>query len=123
MRGGKNWAAWALFAAALLQCFLGFVGWAMNSLSFGRLDWVFSFSGGFYLGLAFAAHWMPVPTTLVGAGLYACFLGLQAQHSVAALQSGLVFKIPVALLLLFAVAAALWRRFVAGKHSVDAPAS
>ena len=105
---------WALFAAATLQSFLGFVGWAMNSYSFGWLDWLFSLSGVFYFGLGFAARWMPLPATLLGSGLYAVFLALQVLHSVAALKSGLIFKIPVAALLLLAVAAAWWRRNVPG---------
>ena len=108
IRRSWNWAAWALFSAAAVQSFLGLVGWAMNSYSFGWLDWVFSLSGVFYFGLGFAARRFPLIATLLGVGLYAAFLASQVLQSVAALNSGLVFKIPVAFLLLLAVVAALW---------------
>lgn len=112
-------AAWALLGAATLQSFLGFVGWAMNSYSFGWLDWLFSLSGVFYFGLSFVARWLPLPATLLGAGLYAVFLTLQVLHSVAALKSGLIFKIPVASLLLLAVVAALWHPISPRKLPTD----
>ena len=112
---GRNWAMWALFGAALGQSFLGVVGWAMNRLSFGWQDWLFSLSGGIYFGLGFAAGWMPRRASLAGAGLYAVFLAVQVLQSVAALKSGLVFKIPIALMLLVAVAAARWWPVVPGK--------
>jgi len=119
----RNWAVWALLGAATLQSFLGFVGWAMNSYSFGWLDWLFSLSGGCYFVLGFVARWMPRFATLLGAGIYAVFLTLQALHSVAALKSGLIFKIPVAALLLLAVAAAIWGPAAPRKLLADGPTS
>lgn len=102
----RNWTAIALCGGALTQCMLGFVGWSMNGRGFGWLDWVFYPSGIIYLGLALSARWHPRRAALLGAGLYAGFLSLQLLHGGAALQSGLVFKIPVVLFLLVAVSLA-----------------
>ena len=60
-----------------------------------------------------------MPATLLGAGLYAAFLALQVLQGPAALRSGLIFKIPVAMLLFVAVIAALCRRVAPGKTSVE----
>ena len=99
----RKWTASALFGVALIQGMLGFVGWSMNGRSFGGLDWVFSFSGVFYFGLALAVRWIRFPAALIGAGLYAGFLALQLLHGVAAFKSGLIFKVPIVALLFVAV--------------------
>lgn len=105
-----DWTALALFGVALLQMLLGFVGWFLNRKAFGGLDWAFSGSGLVYLGLAIAARWLCFPAALVAAGLYAGFLALQLAHSVAALKSGLIFKLPIVGLLLLALWFELRRR-------------
>ena len=107
-RRRQRWAVWGMFAAAALQSFLGGVGWTMNSLSFDWRDWLFSLSGGMYFGLGIAAVWFLRSATLVGAGTYAAFLALQAHRSAAALNSGIILKVPVAAFLLLALAAAWW---------------
>ena len=113
IRKEKNRTVSALCGAAAVQCLLGFVGWSMNGRSFGWLDWAFSFSGVICLGLALATRRHRLSAALTGAGLYAGLLALQLLHGVAALKSGLVFKIPVVLFLLVAVVLALRRRGVA----------
>jgi len=113
MRKERNWTAAALFGAALIQGMLGFVGWSMNGRSFAGLDWAFSWSGVIYLGLALAARWYRFSAALFAAALYAGFLALQMWHGVAALKSGLIFKVPIVALLLVAVVLGLRRRSAA----------
>lgn len=116
IRKEKNHTSLALFGVVAIQGILGMVGWSMNGRGFGWLDWVFSCSGVVYLGLAVAARWRRLPAALMGAGLYAVLLALQLLHSVAALKSGLIFKIPIVILLLVAVVFALRRPIVSPRR-------
>jgi hypothetical protein len=109
IRADKNVTASALFGVAAIQIILGLLGWFMYSAEFGWLDWVITFSGAIYIALGIAARWARFPATIIGAVLYAGFLTLQASRSVDLLMSGLIFKIPIVILLVVAVVFALKR--------------
>ena len=107
IRKDKNVTASALFGVAAIQILVGAIGLFLYGGELGLLDKVIAFSGGIYIALAIVARWLRVPAALVGAVLYAAFLVLQASRSMDLLMSGLIFKIPVVILLVVAVVSAL----------------
>jgi hypothetical protein len=109
LRKDKNPTASALLGVAAIQIVVGFLGWSVYRDSFGWLDWIIMFSGAIYIALSVAARWIRLSAALIGATLYAAFLVLQAWRSTDLLMSGLIFKVPVVLLLLVAVVSALKR--------------
>jgi len=109
IRSDKNVTATALFGVAAIQILVGAMGWFLYSPQFEFLDWVITFSGLVYVALAIAARWVRLPAALIGAILYAAFLAFQASTSADLLMVGLVFKIPIVILLVVAVVFALRR--------------
>ncbi len=79
----------------------------MYGPAMGVIDRVISFSGIFYIVLGIVARWARFPAALVGAGLYGAFLLVQASISLDLLMTGLVFKIPIVILLGVGIAFAL----------------
>ena len=116
----KNATASALLGVAAIQIVVGFLGWSVYRDRFGWLDWVIMFSGAIYIVLSIAARWARLPAAVVGAALYATFLLFQASRSVDLLMTGLIFKIPVVILLLVAILSAL-RRSAASPASSSSP--
>jgi hypothetical protein len=109
IRKDKNVTVSALLGVAAIQILLGAIGYFVHSGEMGLLDRVISFSGVFYIALGIAARWVRLPAALIGAVLYAAFLALQASRSMDLLMAGLIFKIPVVILLIVAVVFALRR--------------
>ena len=81
--------------------------WWLYSPEFGPLDWVVTFSFLIYIALGVWARWQPVAPTVIGLLLYALFLGWQALMRPDLLTVGLIFKIPIVLLLITALVLAL----------------
>lgn len=103
----KNVTASALFGVAAIQILIGSIGYLLYSSEMGLLDRIISFSGFFYVVLGILARWARLPSAVVGAALYAAFLAFQASRSMDLLMTGLIFKIPIVILLLVAVLFAL----------------
>ncbi|MCK6500915.1 MAG: hypothetical protein L6Q38_15670 [Nitrospira sp.] len=97
----------ALFGVAAIQILIGSIGYFLYSGEMGLLDRIISFSGVFYIVLGIMARWARLPSAIVGAVLYAAFLAFQASRSMDLLMTGLVFKIPIVVLLVVAVLFAL----------------
>jgi hypothetical protein len=84
--------------------------WVLYNCQCGQFtwrDWVFVLSGVVYGVLGMAARRLPATSALLGAGLYACLLGLQATQSLGLLMTGLATKIIVTYLLLVAIVMAV----------------
>jgi len=109
IRKDKNVTASALFGVAAIQILVGALGYFLYSGEMGLLDRIISFSGVFYIALGIAARWVRLPAAVIGAVLYAAFLAFQASRSMDLLMAGLIFKIPVVILLIVAVVFALRR--------------
>ena len=109
IRKDKNVTASALFGVAAIQIVTGAIGYFVYSGEMGLLDRIISFSGVFYIALGIAARWVRLPAALIGAVLYAAFLAFQASRSMDLLMTGLIFKIPVVILLIVAVVFVLRR--------------
>lgn len=109
IRKDKNVTASALFGVAAVQILVGGIGFFLYSGEMGLLDRIISFSGLFYIALGIAARWVRLPAAAIGAVLYAAFLAFQASRSMDLLMTGLIFKIPVVILLIVAVVFALRR--------------
>ena len=109
IRKDKNVTASALFGVAAIQIVIGAIGYFVYSGEMGLLDRIISFSGVFYIALGIAARWVRLPAALIGAVLYAAFLAFQASRSMDLLMTGLIFKIPVVILLIVAVVFVLRR--------------
>lgn len=103
----KNITASALFGVAAIQILVGAIGWFIYNGEMGFLDRIITFSGVIYITLGIAARWVRIPAALIGAILYAAFLAFQATRSTELLMTGLIFKIPVVVLLVVAVVFAL----------------
>jgi hypothetical protein len=116
IRKDKNVTASALFGVAALQILVGGVGYFLYSGQMGLLDRIISFSGVLYIALSMAARWVRLPAALTGVVLYAAFLAFQASRSMDLLMAGLVFKIPVVILLIVAVLFALRRPSTDGER-------
>ena len=106
IRKDKNPTASSLFGVAALQILVGAFGWYLYSANFSLLDWIICFSGIIYVVLGIIAYRKPLPAALTGAILYALFLIYQATLSIGFLMSGLIIKIPTAVLLVVAVISA-----------------
>jgi hypothetical protein len=109
IRKDKNVTASALFGVAAIQIIIGALGLFLYSAEMGLIDKVIALSGIIYILLGFAARRGRVAAALIGAGIYAGFLALQAFRSMDLLMTGLIFKIPVVILLVVAVVFALKR--------------
>lgn len=99
----KNSTSSALFGVAAILILVGAFGWLLHRERFGWLDWVVTLSGGLYLALGVAARWARLPAALIGLAVFLALLGYQASLSMELLQSGLIIKLPVALLLVVAL--------------------
>jgi hypothetical protein len=74
---------------------------------FGILDWLVTFSGAYFLVLAVIARFRRLPAALTGCGLYAVYLGYQGHLGLNYMLEGFLFiKLPVVLLLVYALVTA-----------------
>ena len=103
----KNATASALLGVAAIQILVGGISYVLYSGEMGAVDKVICFSGLFYIVLGIAARWIRLPSAVIGAVLYGAFLLLQSFHGEGLLTLGLIFKIPIVILLVLAVAFAL----------------
>ena len=110
LRRDKNVTSSALFGVAAIQTVIGSLAYFVYSADLGLLDRIIAFGGAFYIALGIAARWSRLPSAAIGAILYAAYLVFQASHSMALLMTGLIFKIPILILLLLAVLFALPQR-------------
>jgi hypothetical protein len=100
----------ALFAVAAIWCVWGFLYWRRCHDYFGWSDWLLVvLSVGIYLLLGIHARRSRLAAAFIGAGLYASLVTFQAFQSVDQLMGGLIFKMPIAVLLLLAVMFAMKR--------------
>jgi hypothetical protein len=106
----SNVVSSALLGVAAIQGIVGLMGWWMYSWQFRPIDWLVTFSFAIYGALAIWARWKPTTAALNGMLLYGAFLALQGLTSVKLLFTGLQFKVPIVVLLLVALCAALWQR-------------
>ena len=109
IRTDKNVTSSALFGVAAIQILIGAFGYFLYSGEMGLFDRIISFSGVFYIALGIAARWVRLPAAVIGAVLYAAFLAFQASRSISLLTTGLIFKIPIVVLLVVAIISALKR--------------
>jgi ABC-type uncharacterized transport system permease subunit len=109
IRKDKNGTASALFGVAAIQILIGGISYYLSSGEMGWLDRFIAFSGFFYIALAVMARWARLPAAVIGAVLYAAFLGFEASRSIELLKNRLLFKIPVVVLLIVAIVFALRR--------------
>ena len=107
IRRDKNVTASALFGVAAIQILIGAMAYFVYSAELGLLDRVIAFSGAFYFALGIIARWVRLPAAVIGTVLYAAFLVFQGSRSVDLLMTGLIFKIPIIILLIAAVLFAL----------------
>ena len=104
IRKDKNLTASALFGVAAIQLFIAGIEWFLYGLQFSRfgwIDWLFPLSGVIYIALGIAARRIRLLAAIIGGVLYAAFF--------VGLPDLLFIKIPVVILLLFAVVSALKR--------------
>jgi hypothetical protein len=100
-------ASSALFGIAAILFLLGVAGWNMHG--WDHLSWpqrVVMLSGAIYFALSLVAKKAPMPATLAGCALFAVYVGAQALGDPRSLSAGLILKVPVILLLIYALAAA-----------------
>ena len=107
MQPDKNPTASSLFGVAAILLLVGLLGWFMYGPQFGLLDWIVSFSGVIYLGLAVAARRFRLAAALIATALFAVYVAYQAYWNVEFLWRGWIIKAPIALLLLVAIFFAL----------------
>ena len=103
IRKDKHPVSAALFGVAALQGVVGLFGWWIHGPFFEPIDWVITFSFGLFVGLALLARRAKVAAAVIGMGLYVVFLVFQGFVSAELLMTGLVFKVPICLLLVGAV--------------------
>ena len=96
----------ALMGVALIQAVVCFLGWMTYGPTFTPIDWLVTFSFILFGGLALWARKARVPAALCAAGLYGVFLLWQATCSMELLKAGMIFKVPIVILILVAVALA-----------------
>lgn len=109
IRKDKNVTASALFGVAAIQILIGAIGYFMYSEQMDMYDHIIAFSGLLFITLGIAARWIRMPAALIGAVLYGAFLLFQATRSMDLLMTGLIFKIPIVVLLVVAIIFALKR--------------
>ena len=112
IRQSKNPTYSALFGIAIFQGLIGLGGWTLYSVQhhFGVFEWLVTFSGAFFLALAIFARFQRLPAALIACALYATYLGYQAFLGIGYLLDGfLLVKLPVVILLLYAVITAFRR--------------
>jgi hypothetical protein len=111
IRKDKNATASALFGVATLLIFWGAIGWFIYSAELNWLGMLLCFSGFIYIVLGIVARWVRLPAALVSVILYMAFLVfecyLSVNHGEDLVMTGLIFKIPIVILLLVAVVSAL----------------
>ena len=99
IRKDKNITASALFGVAAIQVFIAGISWLLSGR---QCDWLFMFSAVIYIALGIAARRIRLPAAIIGSVFYAAFFaGIS--------DLWIIFKIPVAILLLVAVVSALKR--------------
>ena len=103
LRSSRHPASGALIGVGAIQGVVGVLGWTLYGLNFGALDWIITFSFSAYIVLGIVARWLPIPASLVATVLYSAFLGFQAYRNPDLITAGLVFKVPIVVLLLVAV--------------------
>jgi hypothetical protein len=110
IRKDKHSVSAALFGVAAIQGVVGLFGWWIHGAFFEPIDWVITFSFAVFVGLALLARRAKIAAAVMGAGLYVVFLSYQGLVSTELLKAGLVFKVPICLLLVGAVIVALRRK-------------
>jgi len=93
----------ALYGVAAIQALVGVIGWAIYAPRFTIADWVLTLSFLIFLVLAILARSLPRMSAVIAGTLYASFLLLQACTSVELLFRGMIFKVPIVLLLIIAL--------------------
>jgi hypothetical protein len=112
----------ALFGVAAIYCVWGFLHWQRYHDYFGWTDWlIVGLSASIYLLLGLHARRSRLIASLIGVGLYVSLVAFQAFQSLDLLLSGLVFKVPMAILLFLAVLFTL--RHQAPNQTVQATAA
>lgn len=120
-RKSKNPTSSALMGVTFFQGLVDLIGWTLYSPThrFGFFDWLVTFSWVLFLILAIFAKFRRLPAALIGCALYAAYLGYQALLSVQLLLMGfLLIKLPVVLLLLYALITAL-RHVLAANNDME----
>jgi hypothetical protein len=106
----KNIVSSALLGVAVIQAIVGFLAWYIYNPALFSVTGMIISSFAFFTLLAILARIKPVIAAVTAILLYGCILLLQAIIDVRALMSGLVFKIPILLLLLIALVSALRKK-------------
>ena len=102
IRTDKNVTASALFGVAAVQIIIVVINWFLHGGQidgFAWFDWLITFSGAIYIALGIAAIWSRLPAAIMGIVLYAAFF--------VGISDLLIVMIPVVILLLVALVAAL----------------
>ena len=103
IRKDKHPVSAALFGVAAIQGVVGLFGWWIRGPFFEPIDWVITFSFALFVGLALLARRAKVAAAVTGIALYVLFLVFQAFVSAELLKAGLVFKVPICVLLVGAL--------------------
>lgn len=117
LRKNKNVTASALFGVAAIQIIIGTLAYFIYSEELGLLNRIISPSGVFDVALGITAQWLRLSAGIIGAILYAAFPVFQATMDL--LMTGLIFKIPIVVLLIVAVISAL-RHPPSSRHAFQA---
>lgn len=89
----------ALFGVGAIQGVVGLLGWWIHGPFFEPIDWVLTFSFVVFVALGFVARRAKIAGAVMGAIVYGVFLVFQACVSTELLMAGLVFKVPICILL------------------------
>ncbi len=87
-----------------IQLVIALLYWGMYGPQFRWVDWAYSLNPLIFFALAIWARRTPVIPATIALALYAAHLGLQASLSFDLLWCGWQFKVPVATLLIIALA-------------------
>lgn len=112
----------ALIGAGAIQGLISLLAWGIHGPNFELADWLIISIFAVFFGMGILARWVPLPAALLAAVVYGMFLTWQAQINVKLLTTGLIFKVPVVLLLLAALFFAFRLRRVVKQDAVDSGA-
>ena len=101
----KHTPSECLFGAALVQGIVGYAGYSSfaSDPRFGLTEWIITFGGAIFLALSLVSRMAPRTASLSALALFLLYLGYQASISYDRATSGLIFKTPILILLVWAL--------------------
>ena len=93
----------SIYGAAAIQAVVGIMYWFIYSPLFTSIDYLFAFGFIIFLILGKIADRAPKPASVTAATLYGFYLFNQLNVSLKLFMTGLIFKIPITILLIRAI--------------------